>query len=555
MTRVHPVENFIGGADVTTSAPPCYCYSGYCPQTGAELRLPRTAQAEAIARGLMQQLAAEPTRQEGKMYGVLLIETSAGEQGVLKAFSGLLHGQSVLPGWVPPIPGRTQVTLAETQTLARLDQLKQRLTELINLPARQEADQIAQDYGDRLQALAEEHRRRKQARDRRRAACQEKAATLSAATMADLHNQLIRQSQQDGRERRRLKQARDRELAPLRAAIAQADAEITQIKQQRKTLSRRLQVQLHAAYSLFNFAGNVMTLQALLPEGMPTGTGACAAPKLLHYAASQGFKPVAMAEFWWGPSSGDKRAGQFYGACADRCQPIMGFLLSGLPSKAAVAVPEASPAAPAILYEDDFLLVVEKPTNLLSVPGRTSELQDSVLSRLRCQRGNAAFLKAAHRLDKGTSGLLLLAKTPAAHRALGQQFAQRQVQKTYEALLSRPLAKDMADSGVIDLPLARNLSDRPKQSVDRTRGKQSLTEFQILQHHPHPRIQFRPHTGRTHQLRVHAAHPEGLNSPILGDSLYGLKTVSIRLHLHASALKFVHPVTQKTLEILSPMPF
>lgn len=205
-----------------------------------------------------------------------------------------------------------------------------------------------------------------------------------------------------------------------------------------------------------------------------------------------------------------------------------------------------------ILYQDKTLIVVEKPAGLLSVPGRRYHQQDSVLSRLRCQLPDSAFLQTVHRLDQATSGLLVLATSPSAHKALGQQFSQRQVRKTYEAILSCPI---VLESGTIELPLWSNPDDRPKQSVDATRGKPSVTYFQILQAGDQPRIRFVPHTGRTHQLRVHAAHPQGLNSPILGDSLYGQIGQIERLHLHATSIQFIHPVTQKHLKFTNDAPF
>lgn len=544
MTLLSPLPDSLHRLDPS----PCYWYTGRCPQTGRELRLPRTAQAEAIARELMQQLATDPLyQQEGKMYGVLLVEAAPGAIQVLKAFSGCLNGQREVAGWVPPIPGRSRVALAEVHTLEKLDQLKAELMALQALPVRADYEHWSQHYAERLQALADLHRQRKQTRDRLR---QNYRATLSGADLETALAQLILQSQQDGLERRRLKRERATVLEPLQGAIAQADETMRLLKQQRQALSRQLQTQMHQVYSLTNFAGTSATLQELVPTGLPTGTGDCAAPKLLHYAATHHLKPLALAEFWWGPASGDKRSGQFYGACVERCQPIMGFLLSGLPAPPAPTLPLSAPLP--TLYEDEWLMVVDKPTELLSIPGRRTDLQDSVLSRLRCQCPEDAFLQAVHRLDKGTSGILVLAKCPEVHRQFNQQFAKRQVQKTYEAILSRPVT---VTAGTIDLPLGRNPRDRPKQSVDWQRGKPSRTEFRVLDAHPTPRVEFRPHTGRTHQLRVHAAHPQGLNAPILGDVLYGGNEDGERLHLHATALRFTHPVTQQSLQIESPAPF
>ncbi|MEM6838276.1 MAG: pseudouridine synthase [Cyanobacteria bacterium P01_C01_bin.120] len=546
----HPLTAFLERDRPATA--PDYWYEGDCPRTRQRWRLPRTKAAEAIARRLMQQLAAaDRYQQEGKMYGVLLAQTPAGEPVVLKAFSGLLNGQSDLAGWVPPIPGRAQVSLLEIQTLQQLEQIKQALIGLQQLPERALLAEQEKTFQDQLNALTVKHRQRKQERDRLR---QQYTVTLTGSNLQQVLDTLMHQSQQDGGDRRRLKRQRDQALFPLRQAVADADAQITALKRQRRDLSRQLQAQMHTAYALTNFAGETAALQSLWPTGLPTGTGDCAAPKLLHYAATHQFKPLALAEFWWGPATTDKQPGQFYGACKDRCQPIMGFLLSGL---SATILTEAGPRSPvSVLYEDEALLVIDKPSGLLSVPGRTSNLQDSVVSRLRGQRPHEQYLAAVHRIDQGTSGILVVAKTAAAHRALHQQFAQRQVQKTYEAVLSRPI---VAARGLIELPLWRDPRDRPKTCVHYQYGKPSQTTYELLAASDRPRLRFIPHTGRTHQLRVHAAHPQGLDSPILGDPLYGAdnntEDPAPRLHLHARAIRLTHPTTNQTLEITSQVPF
>lgn len=548
MGRLHAIADFVSDEGAPAAVAPDYWYEGRCPKTQQRLRLPRTSLAEAIAHGLMEQLRGEERFQrEGKMLGVLLVATPTGQTAVLKAFSGLLHGQTEVPGWVPPIPGRAQVSLLELQTLRQLEHMKHELLRLQQIPERAVFAAKSQAFADQLQALSKQHRHHKQERDRRR---EHYSQTLTGQALDQALATLVRQSQHAGGEKRRLKCERDRALAPLKAAIAQADTQICELKQQRKTLSRQLQTQMHAAYSLTNFAGKTTAIQALRPTGLPTGTGDCAAPKLLHYAATHHLKPLAMAEFWWGAPQGDKQPGQFYGACVERCQPIMGFLLSGLtPTKPPSRV---SYPLPAVLYEDDVLLVVDKPSGLLSVPGRTQVLQDSVVSRLRCQRSDSAYLAAVHRLDKGTSGILVLAKTEVAHRHLNEQFAQRQVQKTYDAVLSQPVEPLQ---GKIDLPLWRDPHDRPKTRVHYQHGKPCLTDYQLLEAGDQPRFRFMPHTGRTHQLRVHAAHPQGLNAAILGDTLYGAKNQTCRLHLHAHALQLVHPTTGQAMEFSCPVPF
>lgn len=500
-----------------------YWYTGICPRTGRLLKLPRTRRSEAIARDLMQQLAAAPSS-EGKMYGVLLVEDPTGQMQVLKAFSGLLQGQSHLAGWVPPIAGREQVQLQEAQTLARLEAIKQRLIQLQQLPARQQYAQTSGEFALRLAGLKQLHHSRQQQRQ------QQRQNHPDAETLAQLEHQ----SQLDGLERRHLKQQRDQALQPLNQAISQADARIQRLKQQRKAISQRLQTQLNAAYRLTNFAQESLSLEQVIvggKVGIPTGTGDCCAPKLLHHAATAGLKPLALAEFWWG-SPGNHQPGEFYPACTARCQPLLGFLLSGL-----------APSL-AILYEDADLIAIDKPAGLLSVPGRRLATQDSVLSRL--QPG----WRAVHRLDQATSGVLLLAKNLAAYRQLSQQFAQRQVHKSYEALLSGSI---IPAAGLIDLPLWGDPHQRPHQTVDWRHGKPSQTQFRVLSSGKASRVEFLPLTGRTHQIRVHAADPQGLATPILGDPLYG--QAADRLFLHAKALCCWHPQTGQILYILSDVPF
>jgi tRNA pseudouridine32 synthase/23S rRNA pseudouridine746 synthase len=369
--------------------------------------------------------------------------------------------------------------------------------------------------------------------------------------------QLEAESRQDGIERKLLKRQRNKILQPLKQITDRADIQIREMKRKRKELSRQLQAQMHAAYSLINFYGRSQTLQQLMPQGLPTGTGDCCTPKLLHYAATHNLQPVAMAEFWWGASSKDKIQGEFYGACEERCQPLMGFLLSGLQSNTPIN-PEYITSVPrtgevTIIYEDEWLIAVNKPSGLLSVPGRYSHNQDSVLSRLRNLLPDAANLLTVHRLDMDTSGILVLARNPQIHRLLNQQFQQRQIHKIYEAVLANSI---YIDRGTIDLPLWGDPSNRPYQQVNWQYGKPSITKFRaIATKENYTRIEFIPITGRTHQLRVHAAHPQGLGVPILGDRLYGNHTSTDRLHLHARELYLQHPHTNQKLHLQTTTPF
>jgi len=583
MLVLHPLSDFIDSNAAVNDLSPRYYYEGRCPQSGELLRLPRTSLAEAIAYGLMQHLANNDcSSDEGKMYGILLVELPDGEQRVLKAFSGLLNGHSVVEGWVPPIPGRDQVALEEARTLAELEAIKQELIRLKQLSERQQYETCKSEFDQQLQEMSDRHRDCKHQRhEKRQILCK----TLTGEALTVALEQLDEESRQDGIERRQLKRQQNEVLQPLKQQIEATDARIRELRQRRKALSRQLQAQMHAAYSLTNFSGQSLSLQELMPGGsMPTGTGDCCAPKLLHYAATQGLKPLAMAEFWWGSSSVDKVQGEFYGACAERCQPLIGFLLSGLRPNPPAPFPareggvrspspcrggvwgEGGVKSPSprrggvwgevslpILYEDEWLIAVNKPAGLLSVPGRYRDTFDSVLTRLRHLLPDGIALMTVHRLDQHTSGILLLARNPQTHRQLNRQFQLRQVHKVYEAVLSGCVT---IERGVIKLPLWSDPQDRPYQKVDWHKGKPSLTRFQVIAKEGDcTRVEFMPLTGRTHQLRVHAADSRGLRVPILGDRLYGCRAVASRLHLHARELRFQHPQSRETLHLQTNTPF
>ncbi|MEP0801688.1 RluA family pseudouridine synthase [Funiculus sociatus] len=581
MVILHTLSDFIDGNYAIANSSPSYWYEGHSPH-GELLRLPRTPMSEAIARSLMQHLARDESySREGKMYGILLIELANGEQRILKAFSGLLNGCSAVEGWVPPIPGRDECALAEARTLAQLDAMKQELITLKQLKERQEYETLYRQHEQQLQILSDRYRDCKhQRQEKRQILCQ----TLTAVALTVALEQLDEESRREGIERRMLKRQQSQALQPLKQLIETADARLRELKQQRKQLSRQLQAQMHAAYSLTNFSGQSLSLQQLMPGGsMPTGTGDCCAPKLLHYAATHGLKPLAMAEFWWGASQ-DKIQGEFYGACLERCQPLMGFLLSGLPQMPTYnAAKQTKPAgadgqiskpgsadlvcvaAPLrvsaiettltrslpIIYEDEWLIAVNKPPDLLSVPGRYSDRQDSVLARLRNLLPDGMEITAAHRLDQETSGILLLARNRQTHRQLSCQFQLRQVHKVYEAVLSGLVT---ADSGAIALPLWGDPNRRPYQKVDE-QGKPSLTHFRVMARQGYTRVEFIPLTGRTHQIRVHAADAKGLGMPILGDRLYGCRAEANRLHLHAKELRFEHPQLRETFHLQTKTPF
>ncbi len=539
MSLLHPISDFIDTNYKINNQNPTYYYQGY--SNGELLQLPRTLEVELIARGLMQQLANnEMYSREGKMYGILLVELANGEQGILKAFSGLLNGKSIIEGWVPPIPGREEVVLEETRTLAELEAIKQEIIQLKQLTQRKQYETVASEFEQRLQEMGKFHQVSKQQRDEKRQLFDK---NLTEEELNIELEKLKEESRQQGIERKLFKRQRDEALQPLQVVINRADTRIRELKQQRKQISRKLQAQMHEAYSVMNFLGNSSSLQQLMPQ-IPTGTGDCCAPKLLHYAAINKWKPLAIAEFWWGESTQDKIPGEFYGACVERCQPLMGFLLSGI---------NLSPIP--IIYQDEWLIAVNKPSGLLSVPGRYHHNQDSVVSRLNSLLllPDGENITAVHRLDMDTSGILLLAKNQEVHRLLSKQFEQRQVSKNYEAILSGNL---IANKGTIELPLWGNPGNRPYQEVNYQHGKPCITKFKVLnQEGNYTRIEFIPLTGRTHQLRVHAADANGLGIPILGDKLYGCDLVASRLHLHARELSFEHPYLKEKIYLKVEVPF
>ena len=299
--------------------------------------------------------------------------------------------------------------------------------------------------------------------------------------------------------------------------------------------------------------GERRPLRALFAPGEPpSGAGDCAGPKLLGHAYRLGAAPLALAEFWWGapPAAGGRRAGEFYPSCRGKCGPLLPFMLDGLAHAAAPVFGAAAVAAdePRVVFEDAWLVVVDKPCGLLSVPGRDARLHDSAITRLRARWPGAT---AVHRLDLDTSGLLVAAKDPATHAALQRAFARREVDKRYVAWLDGRVA---GDRGTVALALRVDLDDRPRQIVDPEHGRPAITEWCVVERAAsRTRVELVPRTGRSHQLRVHAAHPLGLGAPIVGDRLYGRPAA--RLALHAEALAFCHPHTGRRIALARPAPF
>lgn len=343
------------------------------------------------------------------------------------------------------------------------------------------------------------------------------------------------------------------------AIAAAPDSERAALEAEQQAVSRALLPKLQATYLLSNARGETRGLEALFaPRPIPGGAGDCAAPKLLQHAYRLGARPVALAEFWWGDPTpaGGRHHGVFYPACRGRCAKILPFMLEGVDCE---PPPEYGnhgvlDDAPATIFEDEDLWVVDKPSGLLSVPGRGNALRDCVQARLQQRAGleDPSWPRLAHRLDQATSGLVLAAKNKAAYVGLQQQFSRRTVHKRYEALLHGGVSGE----GVIELPLGPDLDDRPRQIHDPIHGKPAVTRWVSLGGEGgRTRVAFWPQTGRTHQIRVHASHPLGLGCPMLGDPLYGYPDDAPRLMLHAADLQFAHPRTGEDLRFSAAVPF
>lgn len=282
----------------------------------------------------------------------------------------------------------------------------------------------------------------------------------------------------------------------------------------------------------------------------PAGAGECAAPKLLHFAYENDYEPICMAEFWWGkpPQSEVRIHENFYPACKGKCEPILGFMLQGLEVDANPFLTLTSSPQIKIHYEDEDLIIVEKPHELLSVPGNTGA--DSVAWQLKLKYPNLPDLQLVHRLDMSTSGLMIAAKNQRVFKFIQRQFIQKTLEKRYVARLAGLLSHR---NGEINLPLRPDYIDRPRQFVCNETGKPALTYYEtIAEINGETIVYFYPKTGRTHQLRVHAAHQLGLNTPIKGDDIYGNRDA--RLFLHAESIQFTHPRTKELVSFHFPAP-
>lgn len=527
-------------------------------------------------REVQEMLARREDWQEeiarGKMFGVLIVEnvktdTNVPKWGYLAAYSGQIGGRSDWEDFVPAVFDYLQPDGYFKTHEAEISRINQSISHLEKDERMKEARtlirQLQEERKRTIAAYQEKMKEAKAKRDSRR-----EAGNLSEAEEAEM----IRESQFMKAELRRLKKSLSEKTA-LETEFEDYQENILRLKQLRKQLSDALQQWLFSQFRMLNQEGESKDLLeifrdealkeypqaaiatsriAALKMVPPAGSGECCEPKLLQYAYQHGYKPLQMAMFWWGESPKEeiRHHLQFYPACNGKCKPILHWMLP-----ASTFEPEAINLSiynkVETLYEDREIAVIHKPEGLLSVPGKDAA-QPSVYALMRRKYPEATGPLIVHRLDMATSGVLLIAKTEFAYHRLQQAFLNHQIQKKYVAIISGKdiPGRDIPEKGIISLPLLPDYLNRPRQMVNHEQGKEAITEYEILERidGSHLRIALYPKTGRTHQLRVHCAHQEGLNAPILGDPLYGNEKAA-RLHLHAEEITFEHPLTGKKITI------
>ena len=554
----------------------------------------------------------------GKMFGVLVVEyedeSGALQRGFLAAYSGLLGGRNDWPYFVPPVFDAQQPDGHFKRTEREISAINREIAAIEHDPEYLQSVAQHEQTKKRLQAEVDAFKAEVDAAKVRRDARRKSGEPLSEEEQAEM----IRESQFMKAELRRRRKAMEQANSTLHIPHSTF---LKSLQRKRKQMSDELQRWLFAAYRMLNAKGEERDLIDIFREYThampPAGAGDCCAPKLLQYAYLHHLRPVCMAEFWWGesPASEIRHHLHYYPACRSKCLPILTHMLKGLDVAPNPLAQKRHSAEPRVLYADEYIMVVDKPAGMLSVPGKAesvrSEFSDSANisveeyfanlqlptnsqftteqftigeadnSKLKIQ--NSKFLKAAHRLDMDTSGLLVLARTEEAYVELQRQFASRETVKRYEAVLSgvptqnsklKTQNSSAQPSGcleAISLPLIADINDRPRQRVDMEHGKPALTLYNIVEVRAvdantavayttkkvdkrRTLVHLYPKTGRTHQLRVHCAHPLGLACPILGDPLYGTERAD-RMYLHAAELTFRHPITGEPMHFLSPSGF
>ena len=492
----------------------------------------------------------------GKMFGVLVVKKTDNSLGYLAAFSGKLADNSFPDKFVPPIfnmrsegsfyiQGEKKIEKigAKIQLLKKDENYLSLKKSLKKLSKKIEEDLAAQRKKMQLSKLS------------RRLQKKEASKILDEKKFETLTKKLTQESFNDQFYFRELQQYYDHKINKTKSKVLEFEDQIKQYTQKRKEISTNLQQTLFEKYQFLNQfkeQKGILDIFHNPSSRPPAGAGDCSAPKLLQYAFQHELTPVAMAEFWWGisPNSEVRKHKNFYPSCQSRCKPILNHMLKGIEMDENLIHKNLSKNQELrIVFEDNDLVIVNKPPEFLSVPGK--EIKDSVYTRIKQKYPEATGPLIVHRLDMSTSGIIVLTKTKEANKILQSQFIKRTIKKRYVALLSGKLSKKQ---GVIKLPLRLDLDDRPRQLVDFINGKKAETNWNVIsKNDTHTRVHFYPITGRTHQLRVHAAHKVGLNTPIKGDDLYGNK--QDRLYLHAEFIEFIHPTSRNKISFTVPADF
>ena len=544
----------------------------------------------------------------GKMFGVLVVEykdeDGALQRGFLAAYSGLLGGRNDWQYFVPPVFDAQQPDGHFKRTEREISAINREISAIEHDPQYLQSVAQHEEMTKRLQAEVEAFKVEVDVAKARRDARRKSGEPLSEEEQAEM----VRESQFMKAELRRRRKAMEQAESTFHNPRATL---LKSLQLQRKQMSDELQRWLFAAYRMLNAKGEERDLIDIFREYThampPAGAGDCCAPKLLQYAYQHRLRPICMAEFWWGesPASEIRHHLHYYPACRSKCLPILTHMLKGLDVAPNPLAQKRHTAEPRVLYADEYILVVDKPAGMLSVPGKADDsasvsVEEYFANNSKLKTQNSKFLKAAHRLDMDTSGLLVLARTEQAYVELQRQFASRETVKRYEAVLSgvpkhttphstfrsdvpEPITQNsklkIQNSSTqpdgcleaISLPLIADINDRPRQRVDMEHGKPALTLYNIVEVRAADAntavayttkkadksltlVHLYPKTGRTHQLRVHCAHPQGLACPILGDPLYGTERAD-RMYLHAAELTFRHPITGEPMHFLSPSGF
>ena len=466
----------------------------------------------------------------GKMFGVLVVKNTYNKIGYLAAFSGKIADSTLHKKFVPPVYDVLSENGFYLKTENKLNKISFKLSELKSDAnfLKTKKDYLTSKLLNDTLLENEKSKIKERRKDRKKQGKQDNQQNINEEFyLREYEIYLVSK------------------IFSLEKEYTNYQKKITQLQQQRKELSAWVQQEIFKSYQFLNCKGETQNLLDIFKDSnqnIPAGAGDCCAPKLLQYAFLNNFTPICMAEFWWGkPLTTSVRKHQnYYSACTGKCKPILKHMLLDIPvAKNPLLVQLQTKKEIEIIFEDDYLAVINKPNELLSVAGK--EVKDSVYSRVKKRYPNATGPLIVHRLDMSTSGILLIAKNEIIHKDLQAQFIKRTIKKRYVALLDGVLHQN---KGEIKLPLRVDLEDRPKQLVCDKYGKKAETKWETIEIKDNKtKVYFYPITGRTHQLRVHAAHQLGLNTPIVGDDLYGVK--ANRLHLHANKIEFIHPISKK----------